>query len=112
MKVTCPKCGSDQISSNKKGFSAGKAAAGAVLTGGIGLLAGGIGSSKVICTCLACGNQFKAGQGKIIYEAGEHPAKEVLSGEQLAKRKKTNKITLTVFGILLLAIILIMAFSK
>jgi hypothetical protein len=33
-----------------------------VLTGGIGLLAGTIGSNKILITCLNCGNQFKPGQ--------------------------------------------------
>lgn len=66
-KICCPKCGSDQITANQHGYSAGKAVAGAVLTGGIGLLAGMHGSKKVDITCLACGNKFKPGQGKILY---------------------------------------------
>ena len=57
-KITCPKCGSDQLTANKKGFSGKKAVAGAVLTGGIGLLAGTIGSNQVKITCLACGNSW------------------------------------------------------
>jgi hypothetical protein len=65
-KICCPKCGSDQITANQHGYSAGKAVAGAVLTGGIGLLAGMHGSKKVDITCLACGNKFKPGQGKIV----------------------------------------------
>lgn len=60
-KIKCPKCGSDQLHAEKKGFSAGKAAAGAVLTGGIGILAGGIGSGKIKITCLKCGHSFKPG---------------------------------------------------
>jgi DNA-directed RNA polymerase subunit RPC12/RpoP len=60
--IKCPKCRSEQITANKKGFSGGKAVAGAVLTGGIGLLAGTIGSKKVIITCLTCGHQFKPGE--------------------------------------------------
>lgn len=60
--IKCPKCGSSQISANKKGFSAGKAVAGAIVAGGIGLAAGGIGSDKVIITCLKCGHQFKPGE--------------------------------------------------
>lgn len=62
-QVLCPKCGSDQITANKKGFSGKKAVAGAVLTGGVGLLAGTIGSNKVKITCLSCGHEFKPGQG-------------------------------------------------
>ena|ERR1700749_5045809 len=62
-QVLCPKCGSDQITANKKGFSGTKAIAGAALTGGIGLLAGTAGSNKIQITCLSCGKQFKPGQG-------------------------------------------------
>lgn len=54
-EIHCPKCNSTQITAQKHGFSAGKAVAGAVLTGGIGLLAGLHGSSNVDITCLACG---------------------------------------------------------
>lgn len=61
-EIKCPKCGSSQITADKKGFSGKKAVAGAVLTGGIGLLAGTLGSNKVIITCLACGNQWKPGE--------------------------------------------------
>lgn len=65
-EVRCPVCGSNQLTANKKGFSGKKAVAGAVLTGGIGLLAGTIGSGKVVITCLACGHRFKAGEGKVV----------------------------------------------
>src|ERR1700761_243700 len=61
-QIVCPKCGSNQLSANKKGFSGQKAVAGAILTGGIGLLAGTIGSNKIIITCLNCGHQFKPGE--------------------------------------------------
>ena len=60
-QVKCPKCGSSQLSANKKGFSGKKAVVGGVLTGGVGLLAGTLGSNKIIITCLNCGNQFKPG---------------------------------------------------
>lgn len=36
-KLYCPKCGSTQLVANKKGFGAGKALTGAILTGGIGV---------------------------------------------------------------------------
>lgn len=65
IEVRCPKCHSNQLAANKKGFSGAKAVGGALLTGGIGLLAGTLGSNKVIITCLACGNKFKPGQGKV-----------------------------------------------
>ena len=58
-EIKCPKCGSTQLSANKKGFGVGKAAAGAILTGPVGLLAGGIGSNKILVTCMGCSFQFK-----------------------------------------------------
>ena len=58
----CPKCGSASISADKKGFSAGKAAAGVILAGPIGIAAGGIGANKVQITCLNCGHHWIAGQ--------------------------------------------------
>ncbi len=63
-QVHCPKCDSTQITANKKGFSGKKAVAGAILTGGIGLLAGTLGSNKVKITCLACGHVFNPGDRK------------------------------------------------
>lgn len=61
-EIKCPKCGSNQVTANKKGFSGTQAVGGAILTGGVGLLAGTIGSNKVIITCLACGHQFRPGE--------------------------------------------------
>lgn len=59
----CPKCGSTSLSANKKGFGAGKAAAGMFLTGNLaGAVAGGIGANKVAVTCLNCGYKFKPGK--------------------------------------------------
>ena len=60
-ELKCPRCGSTQLTANKKGFSGKQAVGGAILTGGIGLLAGTIGSNKIKITCLACGHQFKPG---------------------------------------------------
>ncbi len=61
-EIKCPKCKSTQLTANKKGFSGKQALGGAVLTGGVGLLAGTIGSNKIKITCLACGHQFKPGE--------------------------------------------------
>lgn len=61
-KIKCPNCKSTQITAHKKGFSGAKAFGGAVLTGGIGILAGTIGSNKILLTCLSCGNKFKVGE--------------------------------------------------
>ena len=60
--IKCPKCGSAQLTANQKGFGIGKAAIGGILTGGIGLLGGFIGSKKVKITCLKCGNSWKPGK--------------------------------------------------
>ena len=57
--LRCPKCRSIYITANKKGFGLGKALVGGVLTGGVGLLVGFIGSGKVKCTCLKCGHEWK-----------------------------------------------------
>jgi len=58
----CPKCGSTSLSAHKKGFGIGKAFIGATLLGGIGLIAGNIGSKKLKVTCLNCGHLFCPGQ--------------------------------------------------
>ena len=59
--MACPKCGSQQVTANKKGYSVAKAAAGLVLIGPLGLVGGVIGAGKIILTCLKCGYQWKAG---------------------------------------------------
>lgn len=82
--MRCPKCNSTQLTSNKKGFSVGKAAAGVLLTGGVGLLAGGIGSGKVNITCLKCGYKFKAGEyykKKAEFAREKELLKKIRSGE-------------------------------
>lgn len=45
-EIKCPKCGSNQISANKRGYS---------------FWTGFIGSGKIIITCLNCGNTFRPG---------------------------------------------------
>ena len=64
--LCCPKCASRDLHAEHKGFSGGKALAGVLVTGGIGLLAGTIGSRDTQITCLKCGNRFKAGEAKVI----------------------------------------------
>lgn len=57
--VQCPKCGSKQIVANKKGFGVGKAAAGVVLLGPLGLAGGMIGSNEIALSCMKCGNRWE-----------------------------------------------------
>lgn len=45
--LACPRCSSTQVTAQKQGFGAGKAIVGGALTGGVGLLAGFLGSRKV-----------------------------------------------------------------
>ena len=56
--IHCPRCGSENVECGKKGFSAGKALVGGLLTGGIGLAAGFIGRNKLQYTCLHCGYKW------------------------------------------------------
>lgn len=58
-QARCPKCGSTSLAVDKKGFGYGKAAVGTVLIGPVGLLAGGIGANKQMCTCMNCKHSFK-----------------------------------------------------
>ena len=60
--IACPKCGSTQLHSDKKGFSTAKAVAGSMLTFGVGAVAGLAGSNIIMLTCLNCGKQWKAGK--------------------------------------------------
>lgn len=79
-EIHCPKCNSTQLTSGKKGFSGKKAVAGAVLTGGIGLLAGTIGSNKVKITCLACGHVFNPGEG-IVKNDNAETAEKIINSD-------------------------------
>lgn len=59
----CPMCGESKnwimVDTTKKGFSVGKAVAGAVLTGGIGIVAGALGKKKRTYACGNCGFQHE-----------------------------------------------------
>lgn len=74
--LCCPKCGSRELHAEHKGFSGGKALAGALVTGGIGLLAGTIGSRDTQITCLKCGNKFKAGEAVVKRPGGDNVSED------------------------------------
>lgn len=62
-RMKCPRCGSQNIQmvgTHKQGFSVGKAVGGAILTGGVGSLAGFTGkqTGKSDWVCLDCGKPF------------------------------------------------------
>jgi hypothetical protein len=65
-EIKCPKCGSNQLLANKKGFSGAKTLGGILNTGNIGLLAGTLDSNNIKIICLACNNEFKPGEGRIV----------------------------------------------
>lgn len=58
MSLTCPKCSSGNIVTDKKGFNGKKAVVGALVAGPIGALAGTHGKNKILCNCLDCGNTW------------------------------------------------------
>lgn len=54
----CPKCHTGYlraVSERKGGFSGGKAVAGAILLGPLGIAAGALGKKKVMYQCSKCG---------------------------------------------------------
>lgn len=57
--IACPACGSTsgwkKVQTSNKGFSVGKAAAGAALLGPIGLVGGALGKKKDTYYCTNCG---------------------------------------------------------
>lgn len=57
--MKCPRCGSTSLSGNKKGYGVGKGVVGAAVFGPLGLMAGNLGSKKVVVTCMKCGYRFK-----------------------------------------------------
>lgn len=59
--VSCPKCGSTSIATQKRGFKLGRAIAGAALTGflDVGAVTGAAGSNKMINVCQRCGHQWE-----------------------------------------------------
>jgi hypothetical protein len=76
------------FTANKKGYQVVKAIGGAILTGGVGLLAGFLGSNSILVTCLECGKRFKAGEGKRIW-----PEKEPIQNQENTLKKLSENDT-------------------
>jgi DNA-directed RNA polymerase subunit RPC12/RpoP len=88
--IRCPKCNSEMVEIYRKGFGAGKALAGAVITGGIGLLAGFIGSNKAIAVCLACGKKFDPKEGYLKIRVNNTPYEgNIIEKEPLENSKQS-----------------------
>lgn len=96
-KLYCPHCGSSQLVTNRKGFRAGKAATGALLTGGIGLLAGFMGSDELKVICLKCGAEWHPGELRTT----------PLSKEEIDKNKKHDSCLGRIAMLLLLIMFII-----
>ncbi|WKZ43336.1 MAG: hypothetical protein QY302_14660 [Anaerolineales bacterium] len=59
LRINCPACQSMSIATGEKGFSLGKAAAGALLLGPIGIAGGLLGRKNIEFVCQACGHRWK-----------------------------------------------------
>ena len=60
LSIKCPRCGSMNFSVGQKSFGLGKAAAGAILLGPIGLVGGLLGRGQLELVCLRCNNKWKS----------------------------------------------------
>lgn len=117
----CPNCKGKNIITGQKGFSLGKAAAGGILLGPLGLLAGTHKSKEIKFTCLDCGNKFTieelmAERTRIAREAREKEYRDSLSeeerreyDEEKAKDKRTAKIFAIIFFIVMMIAIVCMS---
>lgn len=110
-EIVCPKCNSNQISSNQKGFSGSNAVAGAMVGGAVmGMGMGMVGSNQIVVTCLKCGNQFKAGDGSI--KATDSNGNVTIEKQVYVDKNKAQgkRIAIVLFILLIVIIIAIMMF--
>ena len=107
-EIVCPKCHSNQISLNQKGFSTGNAIAGSMVGGammGMGMVM--VGSNQIIVTCLKCGDKFKAGDGciKTTDDNGNVTIeKQIYIDKNKEQGKKIAGVLLIILAIIILAI--------
>lgn len=112
--ICCPKCRSSNLYSGKRGFSGKKAVVGGILTGGIGILAGTIGSNKIVFTCMKCGKKFKYSEalikrGDYIYNKktssnSTQQAKHINTPEELKKENQSCFVLILIAAIILITI--------
>ena len=84
--MACPRCGSNNITTNNKGYGIGKGVVGAALIGPLGLIAGNIGKHDIICTCLDCGHRWEL--KKQIEQKYPNFYQEIADKEQQKKLKQ------------------------
>jgi len=106
-EIKCPNCGSTQLTTNKNGYSAAKGISGVILTGGIGLAAGFIGSGKVKITCLDCGNKFNPGEG---LKDGELSKKEKLYASIDFNKESSISMKIGIVSAVIALILFLLAF--
>lgn len=108
-KLYCPSCGSSQLTANKKGFGTGKAVTGAILTGGIGLLAGFIGSGDIKVTCIKCGRKWNPGELRTTPMSEEEIQQEKEREEKAYERSAGCAQTFIIVGILAMVLMVLYA---
>ena len=81
------------MTANKKGFSGKKAVVGGLLTGGIGILAGTIGSNTVKITGLAFGKELTPGEGHNAFVVEENTYSNLKkASKQFIPSSKTGEL--------------------
>ncbi|RAV59981.1 hypothetical protein DIU36_03135 [Mucilaginibacter rubeus] len=105
-EVVCPKCQSEQISSNKRGYTSTDLRV-------FGYIASANEANRIVITCLMCGNAFYPGRGDIkitdnngaiTYEKAETPL--------IVKIPRNKRVDWFIFGIILFVTIIVIVLSK
>lgn len=99
--LVCPKCGSEKLTWNKKGFDTGKGVLGAIggglFAGPVGIVAGSIiagnaDQNEILVTCLACGKEFPAGKAEVKSRSKIGPAVPRADSAQTRTGKRPGDI--------------------
>lgn len=99
-EIVCPKCYSNQINANQRGFNTTTGALGLVTSGAMsGIAYGSLGSGKTIITCLQCGNKFEPGNGAL-------KSIDELGNETIVYLKKKKSYTKNIILLSILALII------
>lgn len=99
--MECPKCHSTNLATNDKGFSLGKAAAGGILLGGVGLLAGVHGSKRIKVNCLNCAHSW------VPFDENQKAAEEVKKEAKKAAVKKQYGFRHAIIGAVLVLVLMV-----